>query len=471
MERVSYSNCFGDKRLDTRGEALHAALFQHGTRSIKAVSKDWSEQKSNYRFLHSEKTTEQKLIKHLSQRCAQAVRGRLVLAIQDSSEVDLCAHVGRLHLEHTGKDSGLGSIDNNRGGIGFKLHPCLVVDAQSCFPLGYSHIRIWHRPIEQGNKHQRNYSQLSIEQKESYKWIDCSEKTKEVLSQAEGVILVQDREGDIFEQLYQIPDHKTFLLIRSFTNRTTVLKQKLWTVLEQSPLLGQYALDVPLDSHNKQPARVASIEVRAVCVDIKAPLRNSKNKGQTVTLYALEAREVNTTVKEPILWRLLTTWPVHSYEEALRIIEWYSWRWFIEEVFRILKKGGFDIEASELQSGWAIRKLTIMLLDVIVKLMQLHQAYNEPEQANVPQTALVFNEKEQECLNLINNQVQGRTQALNNPYPSQKLNHAAWIIARLGGWKGYKSQQPPGMLTLLRGLIKFYDIFEGWSLQLDVGTR
>jgi len=42
----------------------------------------------------------------------------------------------------------------------------------------------------------------------------------------------------------------------------------------------------------------------------------------------------------------------------------------------MLKKEGFDIEAFEMESGWAIRKLSIMMLDVIVKLMQMHIAYN-----------------------------------------------------------------------------------------------
>lgn len=37
------------------------------------------------------------------------------------------------------EESGFGGIDDSKG-IGFKLHPSLVVDAQSCFPLGFSSI-------------------------------------------------------------------------------------------------------------------------------------------------------------------------------------------------------------------------------------------------------------------------------------------------------------------------------------------
>ena len=52
----------------------------------------------------------------------------------------------------------------------------------------------------------------------------------------------------------------------------------------------------------------------------------------------------------------------------LLCIDWYTCRWIIEEVFRILKKEGFDIEASELSKGKAIRKLCLMTLETIIKL-------------------------------------------------------------------------------------------------------
>jgi len=44
-----------------------------------------------------------------------------------------------------------------------------------------------------------------------------------------------------------------------------------------------------------------------------------------------------------------------------------------------LKKEGFNIEASELESGRALRKLMAMVLDTIIKLIQMHIAYNYPE--------------------------------------------------------------------------------------------
>ncbi len=36
----------------------------------------------------------------------------------------------------------------------------------------------------------------------------------------------------------------------------------------------------------------------------------------------------------------------------------------------------------------------------------------------------------------------------------------------LGGWSGYKSQKPPGITTLVRGLEQFESTFFGWKLAL-----
>ena len=58
---------------------------------------------------------------------------------------------------------------------------------------------------------------------------------------------------------------------------------------------------------------------------------------------------------------------------------WYSWRWRIEEVFKIVKKEGYNIEASELEYASSVRKLCLMIKEVIIKLFLMRLAYAEPE--------------------------------------------------------------------------------------------
>jgi len=320
MIGVNYEGYFGDRRIEDRGCELQRRLFSNSTRSIQGLSLNRAEQKAYYRFLHNEKASEVKLVKELQARCGRQVKGKVVLSIQDTTEINLTAHKGRLK-----GDSGFGGIDDSKG-IGFKLHPSLVVDAQSCFPLGFSSIKMWGRYLDKPNKAVRKYQRQAIEDKESYKWIEASEKSKEILSEAAAVIIVQDREGDIFEQFKRIPDEKTHLVIRSRVDRNTDdVEGKLWNKLSDSVKLGDYQVLLDSDSHGKTPGRKANIEVRSVKTSIKAP-----GKGESIAVYAVEALEVNVEGYEAVHWRLLTTWPVTNFDDARLIIEWYTWRWFIE---------------------------------------------------------------------------------------------------------------------------------------------
>ena len=53
------------------------------------------------------------------------------------------------------------------------------------------------------------------------------------------------------------------------------------------------------------------------------------------------------TGQEPIHWRLLTTHDLLSLEQALQVIEWYKWRWRIEQLLATLKKAGLNLEATQ----------------------------------------------------------------------------------------------------------------------------
>jgi hypothetical protein len=182
---------------------------------------------------------EEILIEELTERTKLLVKGRTVLAIQDCFEMNLSAHKNRLK-----ENSGIGRTDDSQGGIGFKIHPTLVVDAENLCPLGFSSLAIWHRPLEMPDRHQRGYQKLKTEEKESYKWIRASNESKKILAQAEQVIIIQDREGDFYDQLSQIPDEKHHLLIRSSSNRKLAEGMCLWDKLSEQKSVGTYKIEV-----------------------------------------------------------------------------------------------------------------------------------------------------------------------------------------------------------------------------------
>lgn len=461
----SFTDCFSDKRLDYRCSKVVGSLFSKGVHSIRQLTSTGAESKGFYRFLQNNKTKEEHLISDMSARCKASCKDKVVLCIQDSTEINMYNHLNRLK-----RDGFLGTTNAPETGLGFMLHPSLVVDAQTCIPYGFSHIKIWNRPQEKNTKKEREYKKLPIEDKESYKWIQTSQKTKDVLSEASAVIIIQDREGDIYEQFASIPDEKTHLLIRCRVNRTLKDGSKLFQTLNNQLPQAVYSLPIAGDKRKNQKKREATIQVKYKEIEILRTQASSKEMPASTKLFLIEAKEVDSKVENPICWRLLTTLPLEEDKIALSCIEWYSWRWMIEEVFRILKKEGFDIEASELEYGRSIRKLCLLMLDTIIKLFLMQMAYASPEEEDGLVNSC-FTPEEQECMSDYIPKLEGNTEKQKNSYPKSSLKWHVWVIARLGGWKGYKSERPPGITTLWIGLQQFSAIKTGWMINRNVSTR
>ena len=80
------------------------------------------------------------------------------------------------------------------------------------------------------------------------------------------------------------------------------------------------------------------------------------------------------------------------------------------------------------------------------------------------QASNVFDEQEIEILQRILPTLEGKTQKQKSPHHPSSLAQAAWVVARLGGWKGYASEAKPGPITMLRGLQRMEAICQGWKL-------
>ncbi|PHM09633.1 IS4 family transposase [Nostoc sp. 'Peltigera malacea cyanobiont' DB3992] len=433
-------------------------MRQHQSINIRQISRNWAEQMGYYRFLENENVTLSELVRSLSDDCLFQVAQRQVLAISDSSEINLQSHAGRLSA------SGLGVVGNNTD-VGFYIHPTLVLDSESGFPLGLSTVKLWSRAINHADKHQREYQNLPIEEKESYKWLASAQSSQRCfeVGGAKMVTHIGDRESDLFEEFATVPNKNNHLLIRACQDRRLLgQSQSLFEYLSQQPCEGTYIINVPADPRRKRLAREAMLIVRCGKVEIQRPNKLSVfGYPPSVNLFAVEALEVQPPAgQEPIHWRLLTTHVVVCLEQALRVIQWYGWRWKIEQLFATLKKAGLNIEATQLESAIAIQRLTILALSVAVRTLQMVEGRD-----NIQISAtLTFCAKQQQCLSVIQSSVEGDTKKLQNPYPQGCLPWATWIIARLGGWSGYTSARPPGMPTLVHGLRQFESIFLGWKL-------
>ena len=386
-------------------------------------------------------------------RCGVLSQGRNLLCIQDTSEFNLSNQQGRLK-----KDSGLGKT-TKEGILGFTLHSSLVVDADKGSALGYSFIKLWERKADAPDRYERKYKTLPIEQKESNKWLEATVQSKKLLKVANSITIVCDREADIYDLLESVSGEHIHFLIRSSSNRQLTGNIKLQDYLTQLPIMHQYDLAIRGDVRKNIEKRTAPMALKWGKVSVLKP-SNSKNKSLAPSkeLYVVEARE---QTKSGIYWRLITTHAVTNEQEAMPVIEWYKHRWYIEQVHRLLKTEGFRIERSQLEQGWAIRKLTLLAMMATLRILQMMLAYEDDNEQPIDE---VFDKQQQQCLQMMNHQLEGNTDKQKNASKPSTLKWATWIIARLGGWKGYASQRKPGPIVFQKGLIKFYHMFEGWMM-------
>ena len=140
-----------------------------------------------------------------------------------------------------------------------------------------------------------------------------------------------------------------------------------------------------------------------------------------------------------------------------------------EEIFKILKKEGYNIEASELEYAASVRKMCLLIMEVVIKLFLMRLSYAEPEIALEAESC--FAKEEQAFLYHQIKNLEGKTEKQKNPYKQKDLKRYVWAIARLGGWKGYESKRHPGITTLWIGIKYFKAAMQGWMLNRNVSTR
>jgi hypothetical protein len=136
---------------------------------------------------------------------------------------------------------------------------------------------------------------------------------------------------------------------------------------------------------------------------------------------------------KPLLWHLLTTLPVATLAEAEDVVRLYRLRRRIEEVFRIMKRDGLDIESSQLETAARLFNLAAFALVAAARTIQLVDARDGSTR---PATDVIAPEQI-EAAAAISTTLEGATLRQKNPHEKGSLAWLSWIAARLGGWNCY----------------------------------
>ena len=421
-------------------------MIRENTSVINRFSPNRSDIVGASRYFNNENISSESMVKCLTDHCSRQVKGKHVLAISDTTEFSFQHHLNFLNL----RDGELGPITHDSD-YGYFLHTMLALDANTSMGLGYSYVKLWNRAPNKKNKYERKYKEQPIEEKESYRWIESALQTKDLLSSADSLTIVADRESDIYEEFVQLKDKQCDLLIRSGQNRPLYNDpKKLNEYLSSLPVQGSYK--IAIRKTQSRSKRTANIDIRFSRVRIKRPAIHSHNAPEYIELNAVEACE-KTTANDGIHWRLLTTHKVETIADAMQVIQWYGKRWEIELLFGLLKSAGLNTEESELESGKALKRLTIMNLEVALKILQLKQARDG---AVMESARVAYSTQQLAILKVLTKEYEGKTQKQKNPWPKEYLSWVSWIIARMGGWKGYQSEAKPGTKTMKWGLDKLH---------------
>ncbi|HEY0183698.1 MAG TPA: IS4 family transposase, partial [Rhodopila sp.] len=387
------------------------------------------------RLLRNPRVTPAEIISTACARTAGLVRGRHILAIQDTTS-----------LRDEGDQRSL------------QLHPMIAVDAMDGALRGLVHAEYLYR--EGGKK--ANRKTRPFEEKESFRWLNA---TRSASALAEGgaacVTVVADREGDIYEEFALKPDNVE-LLIRAAQNRVLADGTHLFTCTDTLPELGREIIALP--AAPGRPARNAVLALRARQVTINRPERKVAGEAAAlpprITLTFVEAREVDPPPgATPAHWRLLTTHAAHTLADARQITRFYRARWTIEQLFRTMKTKGFDIEAVRVAEGGPFENLTAATLIAAIQVLQLVRERDGDARRPLED---VFDPQDQPAIEAVCATLEGKTEKQKNPHPKGSLAYVAWVCARLGGWTGYYGK--PGPIVTLQGLLRFKAIQYGWNL-------
>lgn len=448
-----------DSRIEKRAEKIMVDMLNFGNVVVNKFCPTHTDRVGAYRMLGNDIIDYSDLANGLYRKCKDNQHTGHLLCIEDTTEINFSHHLNRIGKDD--EDIGPVTKDSNAG---FFCHPVLIIDPSNQLPIGISNVDIWNRSWDKLNKYERNYHYQDIKEKESYRWISSVQETKILLTEPSCLTIIGDRESDIYDEFVLVPDQRTHLLIRSKINRRLWGKdQNLFEKLSSSEQRASYELEI---KHNpKRAARKAKMSLKYEKLKIRHPKnRPLEDKPPYVEMWAIEVKELPESVpykEEPVLWRLLTTHTINCVGDALRCVEWYSQRWLIEELFRVLKSKGLAIEESQLETGAGLKKLAIIALQVALTSMTLKLSLTNNHKVKA---GLIFSKEQIHFLSIYMQELEGKTDKLKNPYKKGTLQWSAWGIARIGGWSGYISQGPPGYITIKDGFDRFLDRFNGFLL-------
>jgi Transposase DDE domain len=430
--RIGY---FGDMRRERAGASLFERVVATGSLVLREIGGSRAGELSASRFLGSPHVAAGEILRTAGQRTAAACVGRRIVAAQDTTEINFKGRDRRR--------KGLGPAGDGQS-PGFFCHTMIAIDADEDTLLGVVHARIWARARQRVTARRSR----DIEAKESHRWVEATTIAGDLLGAASQLIVVGDRECDIYSQFARVPPG-VHLIVRAAHDRRLVDEERLFDAPSDWREFGAMDVRVP-PSRPGDTGRVARVGLKAGRVCIVKPRHGAAVDPKTVILTYLEVSETNPPKgKTAIRWRLLTTLPVagepDAFAAAQEVVRLYRLRWRIEQLFRAMKSDGLCLEETQVTEAGRLFNLSAIAVVAAARIIQLVDARDGSSRpaTDVADPDLIATAQ------VIGPTLERSTARQKNPHQPGSLAWLSWIVARLGGWNCY--YKPPGPKTMRTG--------------------
>jgi Transposase DNA-binding/Transposase Tn5 dimerisation domain len=432
---------FGDARLAKRLVRIVADKLANPTASIPHASGSWAATKATYRFLASDQVAAASIrAAHRDATCSRIQHHDTVLVLQDTTELVYTSHP---------QTTGLGFLDHACS-RGLKVHSALATTIDGV-PLGLVQQSVWARDVTTKGRKSRKRPHV---ERESQRWLTTLAEAQQAIEAPTHLIVVADREADIYPLFSAPRDDRTDLVIRATYNRGLVGGRKLEDAAATVTWQGSRTVTIP--GNGSRVARTATVQIGWTSVQLMPPQdypRPAAAPRPPLQLVVVEERQPPAGIK-PLRWLLWTTLPVTTWDEAVAVVQIYEKRWLIERYHYVLKSG-CGIEQLQLEAAERLERALAVCCLVAWRLLWL--TYTARKTPAVPCTEILARH-EWEALVC---SVQGTPVPPSQP-PS--VREAVRMIAQLGGFLARKGDGEPGVKTIWRGLIRLDDIAATWVL-------
>lgn len=428
----------GDKRLNERAAMIGAEFLNNPFVSPPKMMKSFKAIKAFYRFMDSDRVSHEKLISSHVEKSREKLAGhKTILAIQDSITIS---------LDRNYEIEGVYTVGGNKISEtkGLVIHNTISVIPEEEYGIieGLLHQTVHRRKL----KEERNKSN-----RDSILWINGIESVGTAPANT-SIIDVMDRGADIIAVMNSSMKYGHEFIIRANHDRCLNEKQEiyLFDFAKKLPVMGHRLLEI--QGNNGRKKRTAKLNISFSKITL--PQTENKRKNPPIQCSIVHVFEEGCKDdQEPLEWFILTSIDVRTFDDASKIVKYYSFRWIIEEYHKCMKTG-FRLEETQLKTLQRIENLLGFIAVSSVKLLQLRDIVRNDPNADAKE----YVEKEDVEIVRAYYKIENK---------EMTIDRFLRYIAQMGGFLNRKSDGNPGWQSIWEGWKFFLGIKKGVMLQRE----